>query len=86
MSKFRDWITRRDGGSVTVEHHTIYGTYRTTVQAVREFDPVEDEKRLELFAEALRKWWSFDDHQQHTHSWHTREDFIEKMLPKLLSR
>lgn len=31
----------------------------------------------------LRDWWSFDERQQHTHSWHTREDFIER-LPKLL--
>lgn len=39
-----------------------------------------------LFAEELRKWWSFNDHQIHTHSWHTREDFIEKRLPELLRR
>jgi hypothetical protein len=36
------------------------------------------------FAEELRKWWSFDDRQQHTHSWHDRENFIEKKLPELL--
>ena len=36
------------------------------------------------FADELRKWWSFDDGQQHTHSWHTREDFIEKKLADLL--
>lgn len=40
---------------------------------------------VEEFAAELRKWWSFDDHQQHTHSWHSREDFIEKQLPKLLA-
>lgn len=40
----------------------------------------------EEFADELRKWWSFDDRQQHTHSWHSREDFIEKALPKLLAR
>lgn len=40
----------------------------------------------EEFAEELRKWWSFGDMQQHTHSWHSREDFIEKKLPELLSR
>jgi hypothetical protein len=38
------------------------------------------------FIEELRKWWSFDDRQQHTHSWHSREDFIEKKLPKLLDQ
>jgi len=38
----------------------------------------------EEFADELRKWWSFDDHQIHTHSWHSREDFIEQILPKLL--
>lgn len=36
------------------------------------------------FAVELRKWWSFDDGQMHTHSWHSREDFIEKKLPELL--
>lgn len=38
------------------------------------------------FADELRKWWSFDDGQMHTHSWHSREDFIERELPKLLTR
>jgi hypothetical protein len=38
------------------------------------------------FAKELRKWWSFDDRQMHTHSWHSREDFIEKVLPKLLEK
>lgn len=40
---------------------------------------------VQEFANELRKWWSFDDHQQHTHSWHSREDFIERVLPKLLA-
>lgn len=35
------------------------------------------------FANELRKWWSFDDHQRHTHSWHSREDFIGNKLPSL---
>lgn len=38
------------------------------------------------FADVLRQWWRFDDCQQHTHSWHDREDFIEKRLPGLLHR
>lgn len=40
---------------------------------------------LNAFAEELRKWWSFDDGQIHTHSWHSREDFIKIKLPELLS-
>ena len=36
------------------------------------------------FADELRKWWAFDDRQQHTHSWHGREDFIKDKLPELL--
>jgi hypothetical protein len=36
------------------------------------------------FADELRKWWSFDAGQRHTHSWHGREDFIAKKLPELL--
>lgn len=38
------------------------------------------------FAAELRKWWAFDDRQVHTHSWHTREDFIKEKLPELLHR
>lgn len=38
------------------------------------------------FAEVLRKWWSFDEGQQHTHSWHDRENFIERELPRLLAK
>jgi len=38
-----------------------------------------------MFAAELRKWWSFDDRQMHTHSWHSREDFIERKLPGLLN-
>lgn len=37
------------------------------------------------FADELRKWWSFDDGQQHTHTWHSREDFISQRLPHLLA-
>lgn len=42
------------------------------------------ERVTNKFADELRKWWSFDDRQIHTHSWHSREDFIERELPKLL--
>ena len=37
------------------------------------------------FAAELRQWWTFDNQQQHTHSWHSREDFIQKRLPALLA-
>jgi len=46
-------------------------------------DPTNEE--LAAFAAELRKWWSFDDRQFHTHTWHTREDFIRDELPKLLA-
>lgn len=36
------------------------------------------------FADVLRSYWSFDEGQQHTHSWHDRENFIKKVLPGLL--
>ena len=35
--------------------------------------------------EALKQWWSFDDRQRHTHSWHTRTDFIYTELPKIVA-
>jgi hypothetical protein len=41
-------------------------------------------KIVQTLAEELRKWWSFDDRQHHTHSWHDRETFIELKLPELL--
>ena len=37
------------------------------------------------FAGVLRKWWAFDRRQQHMHTWHSREDFIEQSLPALLT-
>lgn len=37
-----------------------------------------------LFATELRKWWSFDNGQNHTHSYHSREDFIRDKLPELI--
>lgn len=40
---------------------------------------------IDAFAAELRKWWRFDDRQHHTHTWHTREDFIEQALPGLLT-
>lgn len=52
--------------------------------ASRKAEPVAITEECRLFAEVLREWWSFSDQQQHTHSWHTREDFIERELPKLL--
>lgn len=36
------------------------------------------------FYEELCKWWRFDEGQQHTHSWHDREDFARDALPGLL--
>lgn len=51
---------------------------------------LQAERRRELsehlaskLSAALREWWSFNEQQQHTHSWHTREDFIEK-LPAII--
>ena len=38
----------------------------------------------ESFAEELRKWWSFDGRQMHTHSWHGREDFIKGRMRELI--
>lgn len=48
--------------------------------------PEDRDPRVDAFASELRKWWSFDGGQMHTHSWHSREDFIEKKLPELLRR
>lgn len=39
---------------------------------------------LTPFRKQIREWWSFNSAQRHTHSWHTREDFI-KRLPEILS-
>jgi hypothetical protein len=48
-------------------------------------DPaIRRKARVDAFAAELRKWWSFDDRQHHTHSWHSREDFIATKLPELL--
>lgn len=44
-----------------------------------------DTEKWKAFADELRKWWSFDDGQMHTHSWHDRENFIERKLPSLLA-
>lgn len=43
------------------------------------------EIRKRKFADELRKWWSFDHGQHHTHTWHGREDFIANKLPALLA-
>lgn len=37
---------------------------------------------LRDFINTLREWWSFDNGQVHTHNWHSREDFIQRVLPK----
>ena len=33
-----------------------------------------------LVAGKLRERWTFNDAQEHTHTWHSREDFIEELL------
>lgn len=40
---------------------------------------------VERLKTELLKWWSFDDYQRHTHTWHTRTDFIFTELPKILA-
>ncbi len=42
-------------------------------------------RRMAKIVPELRKYWSFSDGQQHTHTWHSREDFIFKVLPDLLT-
>lgn len=38
----------------------------------------EAEKTLvKKISDRLRLHWSFDEYQSHTHTWHTKEDFIE---------
>jgi hypothetical protein len=36
---------------------------------------------MELLTE-LDQWWSFDNAQQHTHSWHDKQDFLERWRAK----
>src|SRR5690606_11098639 len=69
------------------EHDAAVPTLLTELRTRRSSEPLtgSDEERARAFATELRKWWSFDDRQCHTHSWHSREDFIEKKLPELLA-
>lgn len=46
----------------------------------------ESVERALRFADELRKWWRFDNEQQHTHSWHDREDFISQKLPAIIDQ
>lgn len=41
--------------------------------------PKDERKGLDWLIDTIRKYWSFDEHQQHTHSWHSREDCIEEI-------
>jgi hypothetical protein len=36
---------------------------------------------MELLTE-LDQWWRFDNAQQHTHSWHDKQDFLERWRAK----
>ena len=49
-------------------------------------DPFNEPRRdlAAMLTGQLRKYWSFNNRKEHTHSWHDREDFIDKLLPKLL--
>lgn len=38
--------------------------------------PKQQEVSVEEIIEKLDKYWSFDDNQQHTHTWHTKQDFM----------
>lgn len=38
---------------------------------------------LDSIPDELRKWWSFDNHQIHTHSYHSREDYIERLRARI---
>lgn len=51
-----------------------------------ERDAGQERLTVEEFAAELRGWWRFDEAQRPIQSWHTREDFIQKVLPGLLSR
>lgn len=36
------------------------------------------EEAIAWFENNVRRHWSFDENQRHTHDWHAREDFIGK--------
>lgn len=38
---------------------------------------------LEGIPAELREWWSFDQHQFHTHSYHSREDYIDRLRKRI---
>ena len=61
MTKAREW-TSRDGGSLTVEHQTIYGTKRTTVETVREVIPDHESKLSAAWHLAKGSYETAKDH------------------------
>lgn len=34
---------------------------------------------LRKVARELDKWWGFDHHQVHSHTWHDKQDFLEML-------
>ena len=36
-------------------------------------------KSIEEIKTALDRFWSFDDNQQHTHTWHDKQDFLSRL-------
>lgn len=41
------------------------------------------ESILTELPDKLREWWSFDSGQQHTHTWHDREEFVENLRERI---
>jgi hypothetical protein len=68
MPKPREWSSR-NGGSIIVEHQTIYGTKRTVVETVREVLPEDSAwpvkdvlTKLVEAAEILLHRYDYDGH------------------------
>lgn len=77
-----------DAGCVCGGHQLVRDAALTIDAAIQRAVEAEMAKQIQDrrdFSEVLRRHWSFNDGQMHTHSWHDREDFIRDILPGLLA-
>lgn len=64
-----------------IERESVERRQRMALQSrIRELESAlatAGERMRELLAD-LKRCWSFDESQIHTHSWHTKQDFLER--------
>lgn len=70
-------------GELPITYVLIERACLSAINAVLAQEREQSRNRLSKLVIDLDEYWSFDNAQQHTHSWHDKQDFMERLRAEL---